>query len=153
MNNNIHCMSAKAMLMNALYVPFVAFLNHFHQQLLILGVFICIDFALGFSKALYLRKPILYSRLWGGVMTKLTTITLPFMFYFFVIGLGEFKVEFDFLLRYVISALIVIEFYSVLGHIYSFRTGKELEDKDLLSFVVLKIRAFFEAWVIAFRGK
>ncbi len=140
------------MVMNALYVPFIAFLNQYHQQLLILGVFILVDFITGFSRSLYFRHSISYRRFWGGIMTKFLTLTLPFMFYFFAVGAGSMDKSLANILPYGISALIVAEFYSILGHFYAFKTGKELEDKDLLSFMILHVRKFFEAWVVAFRG-
>ncbi len=152
-NNAVKLLSFKAMCMNALYVPFIMFLNQYHEQLLILCFFICVDFVIGFFRSLYFGHRIEFRRFWGGVMTKFMTMLLPFLLYYFSRGVRGFGDDLALILPYGFSALIVAEAYSVLGHFYAFKTGKELEDKDLLSFVILNIRKFFEAWIEAFRFK
>lgn len=150
--NEVNILSPMALFMNFLYIPSILFLNQYAQQLVILAVFMVIDFIFGLARSYRLNINFSYNRIWSGIITKMLTMTIPFMLHFFALGVGAFDNQLDKVLPYGFSALIVIEFYSILGNFYTVKTGKELEDKDLLSFMVLKIRKFFEAWITAFRS-
>ncbi|WP_420480257.1 helix-turn-helix domain-containing protein, partial [Brevundimonas sp. FT23028] len=83
---------------------------------------------------------------WEGEETNLTNIRamikrlrkkLPIDSIVIVKGIGY---EINSFISFVIGTFIVIEFYSITGNAYTIRTGKELEDKDFLSFALLTMR-------------
>ncbi|WP_164968943.1 MULTISPECIES: phage holin family protein [Arcobacteraceae] len=133
----ISLLTPKAMLMNFLYLPFLMLLEEHGEQLSILIVFMLLDFVTGMMKSRKLCKRITRYKFEIGAYMKFITLLLPFLFAFTAKGVG-YKVD-DFI-SFVIGTFIVIEFYSIIGNAYTIRTGKELEDKDFLSFALLMIR-------------
>jgi len=141
-----------ALLMNFLYVPLVLFVNSFAEQLIILVLFMIVDFLTGLFKSFVLQQKFSYHRALAGLITKMITLCIPFLLNFLSRGAGKYDEQVTDFLPYGLSALILIEFYSILGNFYTIRTRKELEDKDLLSFLILKIRKFIEAFIKAFKA-
>jgi phage-related holin len=133
----ISLLTPKAMLMNFLYIPFIMLLQEHGEQLLILTVLMFIDFITGIMKSRKLCKKITRYKFEIGAYMKFITILLPFLFAFTAKGIGY---EINSFISFVIGTFIVIEFYSITGNAYTIRTGKELEDKDFLSFALLTMR-------------
>lgn len=133
----VSLLTPKAMLMNFLYLPFLMLLQEHGEQLLILIVLMFLDFVTGMMKSRKLCKKITRYKFEIGAYMKFITLLLPFLFAFTAKGVGY---EIDDLISFVIGTFIVIEFYSIIGNAYTIRTGKELEDKDFLSFALLMIR-------------
>jgi len=129
--------STTAMTMNFLYIPAILFLNKNAEQLMILMFLMSIDFASGLMKSYRLHKKFTKYKFVVGVYMKFITLLIPFLFIFAGVGVGYDLSEF---IPFCLSVLILIEFYSILGNFYTIRTGKELEDKDILSYLLLKTR-------------
>lgn len=134
----LNLLSPKAMFMNFLYFPLIYFLNQHGEQLLILISLMIFDFITGIMKSRRLQKKISRYKLETGFYMKLGTLLLPFLFVITAKGVGY---EIEALISFSIGIFIVIEFYSIIGNIYTLRTGSELEDKDFLSFALLSVRA------------
>jgi toxin secretion/phage lysis holin len=148
----VDLITPSALMMNFLYIPLVLFINEYAEQLVVLMLFMIVDFITGIAKSYMLNERFSYHRASAGVITKFTTLLIPFLLNFFSNGTQHYDSQITNILPYGLSLLIAIEFYSILGNLYSMRTKKELEDKDLLSFFILKLRKFFEAWIKAFKG-
>lgn len=134
---SITLVSPTALTMNILYIPAIIFLNKNAEQLMILMLFMMIDFVSGLMKSHRLCKKFAKYKFIMGVYMKFITLLIPFLFTFTAIGIGYDLATF---IPFCLSSLILIEFYSILGNFYTIRTGKELEDKDILSFILLKTR-------------
>lgn len=141
-----------AIIMNFIYIPFILFVNGYAEQLVVLCLFMVVDFCTGLVKSYRVNEKFTYHRAMGGFLTKLITLTIPFLLNYLSIGTVGYDEQISKVLPYGLSALILIEFYSILGNFYTIRTGKELEDKDLLSYVILKLRKFVEAFIQAFKS-
>ena len=135
----ISLLSPNAMLMNFLYLPFLIFVNNHGEQLLILIILMCFDFLTGIMKSRKLCKPVNRYKFEIGLYMKFITFLIPFLFALVAKGVGYENV--NAWVSFSISILIVIEFYSIIGNSYTIRTGKEVEDKDFLSFALLAIRS------------
>ncbi len=129
--------SPTALTMNFLYIPAVLFLNKNAEQLMILMLLMIIDFVSGLMKSHRLHKRFTKYKFVMGIYMKFITLLIPFLFTFVAVGIGYDLAEF---IPFCLSILILIEFYSILGNFYTIRTGKELEDKDVLSYILLKTR-------------
>lgn len=141
-----------AIVMNFLYIPLILFINNFAEQLIVLGLFMAVDFISGLAKSFKVHEKFSYHRALAGILTKFFTLTIPFLLNFLSRGVGQYDEQISSILPWGLSALILIEFYSILGNFYTLNTGKELEDKDLLSFFILKIRKVIEAFIQAFKS-
>jgi phage-related holin len=148
----VELISLKAIGMNFLYIPLVLFINQFAEQIMILTMFMVIDFTSGLGKSYVMHEKFSLHRALAGVLTKLFTICIPFLLHFTSNGVGEYADQVKNLISYGFSVLIIIEVYSILGNIYAIRTGTELEDKDLLSWFILNIRKFFETFIKTFKS-
>lgn len=133
----VNLLTPKALIMNFLYIPLITFINTNGEQIFILIVLMSFDFVTGIMKSRKLCKRFTRYKLETGFYIKFGTLLLPFLFAFTSRGIGYDITAF---ISFFLGITIIIEFYSIIGNIYTIRTGKELEDKDLLSFALLSIR-------------
>lgn len=133
----INLLSPTAMSMNMFYIPAVVFLNSNAEQLASLIMVMMIDFLTGLMKAQRLCKKFTGYKFRMGIYMKFASFLLPFLF---ALTAKEIGYDITLFIPFCISTLILIEIYSIIGNIYTIRTGKELEDKDLLSFFLLSTR-------------
>lgn len=135
----ITVLSPNALIMNALYIPFVYFLNKFGDLVVVLIFFMFLDFITGFMKSRKICTPINRYKFEIGLYTKFFTLLFIFSFSLVVKATG-YK-DIDALIGVLLTLFIVAEFYSILGNGYTLRTGKILQDKDFFSFALLAIRS------------
>ena len=119
----------------------VQFLEIDAKKLSILVVLMCIDMLTGTFKA-YRTKENITSRRWiAGFLSKLVVLLIPF-----TIALMAKGVDFDvkWFIGFSLSIMVIAEAYSILGNIYTFKTGEAVEEIDAVSAIIKVIRNFLE---------
>lgn len=147
--NELNTFSINALILNALYVPFLYVVTKYGEQIVILTLFMFIDFIFGIAKSIKLKIRVTANKMMRGILGKLLSWLMPLLLYFFSRGIGNFDEQLEIMLPYIFSLFIAVEMYSILGNFYAFRTGKVLDDIDLISFIYLKLR---EKIVSAIKG-
>ena len=119
----------------------VQFLEIDAKKLSILVVLMCIDMLTGTLKA-YRTKENITSRRWiAGFLSKLVVLLVPF-----TIALMAKGVDFDvkWFIGFSLSIMVVAEAYSILGNIYTFKTGEAVAEIDAVSAIIKVLRNFIE---------
>lgn len=119
----------------------VQFLEIDAKKLSILVVLMCIDMLTGTFKA-YRTKENITSRRWiAGFLSKLVVLLVPF-----TIALMAKGVDFDvkWFIGFSLSIMVIAEAYSILGNIYTFKTGEAVEEIDAVSAIIKVLRNFLE---------
>lgn len=119
----------------------VQFLEIDAKKLSILVVLMCIDMLTGTFKA-YRTKENITSRRWiVGFLSKLVVLLVPF-----TIALMAKGVDFDvkWFIGFSLSIMVIAEAYSILGNIYTFKTGEAVEEIDAVSAIIKVLRNFIE---------
>ena len=119
----------------------VQFLEIDAKKLSILVVLLCIDMLTGTFKA-YRTKENITSRRWiAGFLSKLVVLLVPF-----TIALMAKGVDFDvkWFIGFSLSIMVIAEAYSILGNIYTFKTGEAVEEIDAVSAIIKVLRNFLE---------
>ena len=119
----------------------VQFLEIDGKKLSILVVLMCMDMLTGTLKA-YRTKENITSRRWiAGFLSKLVVLLVPF-----TIALMAKGVDFDvkWFIGFSISIMVIAEAYSILGNIYTFKTGEAVEEIDAVSAIIKVLRNFLE---------
>ena len=81
-------------------------------------------------------------------MNKITKLLLP-MIVVIVLKWVWFK-EMDFLISSIMWIMIVSEWYSIIWHLYSINTWKQLPEIDAFELLILKILSIFKKVIDAF---
>lgn len=107
------------------------------ESYLIFLVLLMLDYITGLVKAFYLGQHITSRRSKYGIASKLSLLIVPI-----VIGLGGKAVgaEFDAIIFWSMNVMILSEVYSVIGNIYSIRSGQEMPEFDALQSIGKRIR-------------
>ena len=119
----------------------VQFLEIDTKKLSILVVLMCIDMLTGTFKA-YRTKENITSRRWiAGFLSKLVVLLVPF-----TIALMAKGVDFDvkWFIGFSLSIMVIAEAYSILGNIYTFKTGEAVAEIDAVSAIIKVLRNFIE---------
>lgn len=119
----------------------VQFLEIDTKKLSILVVLMCIDMLTGTLKA-YRTKENITSRRWiAGFLSKLVVLLVPF-----TIALMARGVDFDvkWFIGFSLSIMVIAEAYSILGNIYTFKTGEAVAEIDAVSAIIKVLRNFIE---------
>lgn len=119
----------------------VQFLEIDAKKLSILVVLMCIDMLTGTFKA-YRTKENITSRRWiAGFLSKLVVLLVPF-----TIALMAKGVDFDvkWFIGFSLSIMVIAEAYSILGNIYTFKTGEAVTEIDAVSAIIKVLRNFLE---------
>ena len=119
----------------------VQFLEIDTKKLSILVVLMCIDMLTGTLKA-YRTKENITSRRWiAGFLSKLVVLLVPF-----TIALMAMGVDFDvkWFIGFSLSIMVIAEAYSILGNIYTFKTGEAVAEIDAVSAIIKVLRNFIE---------
>ena len=103
----------------------------------ILAVLMCVDFVAGISRARVMGEAVTSHRIKVGTISKLGVLTIPLVMALSAKGLG---VDFNWLVGWSISVLILSEAYSIIANIYTIRTGETAPEWDAVSLVLKKIR-------------
>lgn len=119
----------------------VQFLEIDTKKLSILVVLMCIDMLTGTLKA-YRTKENITSRRWiAGFLSKLVVLLVPFTIALMAIGV-DFDVKW--FIGFSLSIMVIAEAYSILGNIYTFKTGEAVEEIDAVSAIIKVLRNFIE---------
>ena len=137
-------MEKQSTALNLFLLPFaslVQFLEIDTKKLSILVVLMCIDMLTGTLKA-YRTKENITSRRWiAGFLSKLIVLLVPF-----TIALMAKGVDFDvkWFIGFSLSIMVIAEAYSILGNIYTFKTGEAVAEIDAVSAIIKVLRNFIE---------
>lgn len=106
-------------------------------QMLILAILMFIDTITWIAKIYKLNKQEITSHnLWAWVIKKI--LTMMFLFSFALM----FKwlwIDWTVYIKFVLSILIMWEFYSITQNIYSYSTWKRVEEYDVIAFIIKSI--------------
>lgn len=137
-------MEKQSTILNTLLLPLaslVAYLGLDAQKLTILIILMCLDMLTGTFKA-YRTKENITSRRWiAGFLSKLVVLLVPF-----TIALMAKGVDFDvkWFIGFSLSIMVIAEAYSILGNIYTFKTGEAVAEIDAVSAIIKVLRNFLE---------
>lgn len=129
---------------NLSYIPvFIIGLGLSWESTAILGAFMLIDTVVGVLRSMILHGGNSFrSRLLAhGIVSKMLVLFVPILIVY--AGLG---VRLDFLpiASGILDVLILSEAYSILGHVQSIRTGKDVKEFDAISMVLKNLRTMLE---------
>jgi len=133
-------LESKVLFINLFYVPFVGFLlwaGVDKEALLVFAILLAIDIVTGLGKAYRLGHKWKSVRLANGIISKCILILIPLVMALVAKGL---HLDISTLVFIVIDALILSEAYSIIENIYVFRSGKDIEEFDVLSLILKQIR-------------
>lgn len=137
-------MEKQSFILNWLILPIasaITYLGLDAEKLTILALLMAIDMITGTVKA-YVVKSDITSRRWiAGFLSKMVVLLVPF-----TIALMAKGVDFDikWFVGLCISILVVAEAYSIVGNIYTIKTGEEVKEIDAVSAIIQALRKIFE---------
>ena len=107
------------------------------QTYTIFAVLLVFDYLTGITKAFILEQKITSNRSKYGIASKLSLLIIPV-----ILGLGGKAVDADFALTiyWAMNVLILSEVYSIVGNIYSIRSGEEMPEFDAVQAIGKRIR-------------
>lgn len=101
---------------------------------------VMVDFFTGVVKAWHLGEKISSNKAKYGIFSKISLLVIPITIAAASKAIGEDASTF---FIWALNLLIISEAYSILGNVYSIRSGKELPEWDVISLIGRKIREFF----------
>ena len=110
----------------------------------VFGIFsalIVVDFVTGILKARRLNQRVTSNRAKYGVASKFSLVLLPIVMAAGAKAIGQ---DASTLFVWGMNLLIISEVYSVIGNIYTIRSGDELPEWDVISLLGRSIREKFE---------
>ncbi len=134
---------------NFAYIPaFIIGLGINPEAVSILAIFMILDIILGVthSAALHGGKSIRSRTLIHGIVSKFLVLIIPAILAYTGKGIGINLVS---LVTATMSVLILAETYSMLGHIQSIRTGKDVLEFDAVSLVLKNLRNIIEKLLVS----
>ena len=105
------------------------------EALSILSILLILDFIIGIVDA-YIkdRSQVTSAKMWKWLVKKVTRRMLPFIVVW--IFRGAWIEDMSTIVSMIISMLIVTEWYSIIGHIYSINTWKEILEIDAFEMIL-----------------
>lgn len=137
----------QSVFLNATLIPLASLVTSLGldtSKLKILCFLMLLDLVTGTVKAYSRKEPITSNRLTAGLLSKLMILVIPLAIALMAKGV---EVDLTWLIRYTVSVLIVAEAYSVVGNIYTSKTGNNVEEIDAVSAVVRALRAVVESFL------
>ena len=134
-------MTIKMFIVTILYIPMVTLLNYLdldHEAIFILSALLVVDTVTGVMKVVAMKDKPTSTRLANGIISKGLLFLVPLIVALMAKGLDLDLVIF---VKSVVSLLIISESYSVLGNIYTVIYKKKVEEFDVMSIILKKIRA------------
>ena len=107
----------------------------------IFAALIVTDFATGIAKARTLGERVSSNKAKYGVISKFSLLLIPVVLAAGAKAIGQ---DASHLFFWGVNLLIISEVYSVIGNIYTVRTGIELPEWDVISLLGRRIREKFE---------
>lgn len=126
--------------LNLVYIPFVwviQYLDIDSEVIAIFSVLLVIDLITGWSKTIAVGDKPKSRRLAKGIIAKSVLILVPLVM---ALGFKALHIDATIVFYIVIDALILSEVYSIIGNIYTIRTGKYAEEYDVMSKILKIIR-------------
>ena len=105
------------------------------EALSILSILLILDFVMGIVDAYIKDKSqVTSAKMWKWLVKKVTRRMLPFIVVW--IFRGAWIEDMSTIVSMIISMLIVTEWYSIIGHIYSINTWKEILEIDAFEMIL-----------------
>ena len=105
------------------------------EALSILSILLILDFVMGIADAYIKDKSqVTSAKMWKWLVKKITRRMLPFIVVW--IFRGAWIEDMSTIVSMIISMLIVTEWYSIIGHIYSINTWKEILEIDAFEMIL-----------------
>lgn len=124
-----------------------AFLEYFHLSWEVAAIFfslLLLDFIFWISDAYIKDKQSVTSKkAWRGLAKKVSKLCLPLIVVLVLKGVGFDNLEM--VTTTIMSILIITEWYSIIWHIYTINTGKELSEIDAFELLLDVILNAFKA--------
>ena len=119
------------------------------ETLSIFAVVLFLDFVFWIIDVYLFDKSLITSKkAWRWLLNKITKLLLP-MIVVIVLKWVWFK-EMDFLISSIMWIMIVSEGYSIIWHLYSINTWKQLPEIDAFELLISKILSIFKKVIDAF---
>ena len=119
------------------------------ETLSIFAVVLFLDFFFWIIDVYLFDKSLIISKkAWRWLLNKITKLLLP-MIVVIVLKWVWFK-EMDFLISSIMWIMIVSEWYSIIWHLYSINTWKQLPEIDAFELLISKILSIFKKVIDAF---
>jgi len=125
---------------NLLYLPFVSmmiYLKMDREVIMLFSILLLLDMITGVGKTIKIGEKPKSWRFANGLISKMVLIIIPFAL---ALTAKALKIDIHLLVWVVLDSLILSEAYSILGNIYTIRTGKQTEEYDVVSLILRKIR-------------
>lgn len=116
---------------------FMAYIGLDSNVFLLFGMLLMIDYITGVWKAGRLGHTITSNKMKYGVISKMSLILIPLTLAICAKIIGA---DFKYVLDTGMMILVLSEFYSIIGNIYSIRTKDELPEYDVVAALGKKIR-------------
>lgn len=134
----------QSVVLNTMLLPLASLISTLGldvNKLFILSFLMFLDLTTGATKAYLSKEPITSSRLSAGILSKIMLLIIPL-----TIALMAKGVDMDlvWLVSFTVSILIVAEAYSVVGNIYTIKTGETVKEIDAVSAIVKALRRVLE---------
>ena len=105
------------------------------EALSILSILLILDFVMGIADSYIKDKSqVTSAKMWKWLVKKITRRMLPFIVVW--IFRGAWIEDMSTIVSMIISMLIVTEWYSIIGHIYSINTWKEILEIDAFEMIL-----------------
>lgn len=124
---------------NVSYIP-ALFVGLSFESYTILAVFMVLDTILGVIKAAVLShegEKVVSYRLKSGILSKISVMLVPLLLAWTGRGIGLDLVA---VAQATLALLILSEFYSILGNIYSIYTRKKVDEFDAIGWILRILR-------------
>ena len=137
-------MEKQSIILNTFLLPLASLISYLGldaQKLTILIILMCMDMLTGTIKAYKINENITSRRWIAGFLSKLVVLIVPF-----TIALMAKGVDFDvkWFIGFSLSIMVIAEAYSILGNIYTFKTGEAVAEIDAVSAIIKVLRNFLE---------
>lgn len=137
-------MEKQSFILNTALLPFaslIAALGLDVTKFFILSFLMVLDLVTGTTKAYVCKEDVTSRRLSAGFLSKIMVLFVPL-----TVALMAKGVEIDMtgLVRFTVSILIISEAYSVVGNVYTIKTGEVVKEIDAVSAIVKRIRSAIE---------
>ena len=137
-------MERQNFLLNTGLIPLASIITYLEidiSKLVILSLLMMFDLFTGTVKAFSIQEDITSRRLSAGFLSKVMVLLIPLTVAIMAKGL---EVDMRWLVTFTISILIVAEAYSVVGNIYTIKTGETVKEIDAVSAFVKALGRFLE---------
>lgn len=137
-------MEKQSFILNTALLPFaslIAALGLDVTKFFILSFLMVLDLVTGVTKAYVRKEDVTSRRLSAGFLSKVMVLLIPLTVAVMAKGIDVDMVWF---ISFTISILIVAEAYSVVGNVYTIKTGEAVKEIDAVSAIVKALRRILE---------